>query len=229
MLVACLTGCRQTTGVNTAGPLTPIAPLSPAASNGMLAPLGAGQAPTLGPFGGPTRVTPPSTGAYVAPNDYMGGSVGLQGNPLGAGGLVQSNPAGGGWNGLGNQTPIGSGVQQTGSWSAGSGLGQAANQSLSPLAPAPQSGVRSGGMQVIDLTGAPPPPGYQPSLRAIPTPNQQPGLAPAPAPSNSFDPAPSWRPPQVIVTPSQANIATAPSTEPIGASSGQSLQWRRPQ
>ena len=214
--VVCLTGCRQTTGVNSAGPLSPISPLSPTAATGSLTPMSPGQMPALGPFGGTTRVTPPSTGSYAAPNNYMGGAdMSYQVNP--PMGVAQNNTASG-W----NPPPIGSGVQQTGAWSApnqpatgfapGSGYaGSGYAPSQSPIG----SGIRSQGMQVHDLTGAPSPPGYQPPLRnTIPLPNQQaPALAPAPVPQNNA-PA-TWQPPQVIVAPSQANIAAVPSTEPI--------------
>ncbi|MEM1068398.1 MAG: hypothetical protein AAGI63_05855 [Planctomycetota bacterium] len=248
LMTLCLTGCRQTTGLNSGGPLTPIGPVSATSSTGALTPLGSGQSPSLGPFGGPVRVTPPTTGSYVAPNNYMGGGQVSYPQQFGSG-VVQSNPTGNGWNGGWNPPTVGSGVQQTGGYGNGfnqpsNGVGS--NSSFAPntsgIAPPPTAnGIRSGGMQAIDLTGAPQPPGYQPPAYQPPAyqpplgnyaPQNQPALAPAPVPQYNQPPvsnqAPQWRPPQVISAPSQANIATAPSTEPINGG-GQNLQWRRPQ
>ncbi len=297
LTTVCLTGCQQTAGVNTAGPLTPIGPSAPNGANG--------QASALNPFGAPTRVPPPNLGSYTAPNNYMGGgNTSNQGSVPASGGVSQTNPNANSWNGQ----AIGSGVQQAtavsnGTWNqAGgnqSGVNQAGgnqtangfapNPNMAPSAAPPSNGLRSGGMQVIDLTGGPPPPGYHPSAQAPAPTNQPPGYAPAPtnqppgyapapinqppgyapaptnqspgyapapanqspgyapvpgaipatgyAPTPEFAPAPvpqsgsdpTWRSPQVITAPSEANIATAPSTDPISTGSAQSLQWRSPQ
>ncbi len=133
-------GCRQTAGPANTGPMTPIGPLSP---------VGQGQAPVLGPFGGTTRVTPPGTGSYGAPNNYMGG-VAPQAN-------AGVNPAGG-FASQPSAGVIGSGVQAAG-WtetnsnfqSAGANAGGAPTFGINP---SPASNPRSGGMQIIDLTGA---------------------------------------------------------------------------
>ena len=263
LMVVCLAGCRQTTGLNSAGNLTPIGPMNPNGSTGTLTPLGSGQSAALGPFGGATRVSPPPAGSYVAPNNYMGGGqVGYPQNQPGVG-VVQNGTQGNQWNG-GWNPPVGSGVQQTGGWNNGSanpGLGNpnvvnpnVVNPNVvnpgtnpfepnQPAQPTTPGGIRSGGMQPIDLTGSFPNQGYQAPLGSYPQ-SQQPNLTPVPG-SQSFGPqtggnppfgsqppafqnngSPSWQPPQVIVAPSQANIATAPSTDPID---NQNLQWRRPQ
>lgn len=245
LTVALLAGCRQTTGVNSAGPLVPVNPLAPTGNSASLTPLNSGQTPVLGPFGGATRVTPPPSGSYSAPNNYMGGGqVSAPAMQPGMG-IAQSNsmsmnPNHGGvnnqWDG-GWNAPIGSGVQQTGGISpspqsygtqnfqnqGNTVPGGYPNQPSFPPSQPGASGIRSGGMQPIDLTGAPSPPGYQPQMRSFPS-SQQPNLTPAPVPQSNT--SPTWRTPQIIVAPSQANIATAPSTEPID---GQDLQWRRPQ
>lgn len=209
----CAVGCQQTAGPASTGPLTPIGPL---------APVGAGQAPALTPFGGTTKVTPPATGSYAAPNNYMGGVV-----PGG-----QASVSGGSSQGFaapGNNV-IGSGVQVAG-WNetntvvAGGGP-TAIGQSPSPTStfgPAADGGSnpRSGGMQVIDLTGAPPPPGYRPSVPGpypvAPQQNWQ-HSAPVQIPQtqplpNSFHPGPGAR---AIQPPRAGEIADRLRPVPTG-------------
>ena len=144
-------GCRQTTGPNATGPLTPLAPTT-------LSPLSTGQTPTLGPFGGPTRVTPPAAGT-VAPNNYMGGTVAPS---------VQSNlgTQPGGFVSRGNQV-IGSGVQVAGFTDTNTVLNQVPAPVSGPVISTAPSDPRSGGMRVIDLTNSPPPPGYRPQTQTV--------------------------------------------------------------
>lgn len=139
-------GCRQTTGPANTGAISPI---------GALSPVGQGQAPSLGPFGGPTRVTPPGTGAYVAPNNYMGGvaPIGQASGNVYPTGAYASQPSAG---------VIGSGVQVAG-WSETNTVIQSPSANGSPAFGTNStagSNPRSGGMQVIDMTAAPAPPGY---------------------------------------------------------------------
>ena len=147
-----------------------------------LSPVGAGQAPTLSPFGGPTKVSPPPTGSYATPNVYMGTPAGTvppgQISPMAPGTYPpQSNNA------------IGSGLQPGGWNSSDSSVAPAsANMSTAPnagVAPASSfgtttapAGPRTGGMPVTDLTGAPAPPGYRPSSPAINGNAPPPGMAP---------------------------------------------------
>ncbi len=199
-LIAC--GCRQTTPANT-GPMTPFGPMAPSSS---LSPVGANQAPALNPFGGTTRVTPPATGSFGAPNNYMGGVApagqsnanmgaaqgfagqGFAGQGFGGPGLAGQGFAGPGLGGQGNEV-IGSGVQPAG-WTetnsiiapAPSAFGASGPQTTFGATPAVPANPRSGGMQIIDLTGAPAPPGYRP---AAPIWNN-------PAPGQPA--APSWQP-----------------------------------
>ncbi len=140
-------GCRQTTGPANNGPLTPL---------GTLSPVGQGQAPVLGSFGGQTRVTPPGTGSYVAPNNYMGGA------PLGQTN-AGVNPAGG-FASQPSSGVIGSGVQVAG-WTETNSVIQSPNTFGTPSFgsnPSAGSDPRSGGMQIIDLTARTAPPGYRP-------------------------------------------------------------------
>ena len=215
-----LSGCRQTTGAANTGPLTPIGPLSP---------IGQGQAPILGPFGGATRVTPPGTGSYLAPNNYMGGVAPIGQANLGvspAGGFA-SQPSGG---------VIGSGVQAAGWTETNSSFPSAdLNEIGTPtfgINPSPASDPRSGGMQIIDLTGAPAPPGYRPAYQGaavqsfpnqIPAglqsnPNLQPGIQQGwqqqgqqqPVPQQTFQNPNGWQNPnglQPITTPNPGEIA----------------------
>src|SRR6056297_1760078 len=154
-------GCRQTTGPATPGALGPMGPLAPVAP---------GQAPALGPFGGPTRVTPPPTGSvnqssYQAPVPAAGGPY--FGSSL--------SPARSG------QGAIGSGVQAASFTETNSNFAEPAADNLAASRPPAVRDPRRGGMQVIDLTGAPDPPGYRPPL--------YPQTGPVP-----FAPAPAYRP-----------------------------------
>ncbi len=148
-------GCRQTTGPMSAGSLSTASPLSPVAP---------GQAPSLGLFGAPTRVAPPPTGSFVQPNAYLNPITQPQaqhGGPAPAASFGQSPGTSFGqtasvapsFQPIGGQTTdsliIGSGVQ-TASWTE-------TNSNI----PNAVADPRSGGMQVIDLTGAPSPPGYR--------------------------------------------------------------------
>ena len=153
------TGCRQATGP-TGAPRTPIGPLAPSSPGAI--------GPTLGPFGAPTRVTPPATGSYGTANNFMGGVApvgyapqagraqnlaGMQGATGGSG--LATNMAG-----SMNNRVIGSGVQQAGWTETNATMGNAAPSGIaSPSSSGPR---RDGGMRVIDLTDAPPPPGYRP-------------------------------------------------------------------
>lgn len=189
------TGCRQTTATTATSPLVPLAP------NGAAAP------PSLMPFGtGQVRVTPPPANSGT-PNNYLGGAPNTQSNnaPFGASGFAAQ--------------AIGSGVPPTG-WNAANGVNGAVPQGTAPtgglaLGVAPVN-PRSGGMQVIDLTAAPAPPGYRPSGVAqtsygspsISQPNYNaPGLGPQP----TFQPAPVQ-----IQTPPAGQIASGFQNAPSG-------------
>jgi hypothetical protein len=228
-------GCRQTSGPLGGGPLAPTGALSPVN----------GQGPALTPFGGSTRVTPPPTGSYSAPNTYMGGVAPASQPAFGV------NPAAGfaPVNGLASQdnAVVGSGVQQA------SGFTETNDAFSTPQNP--DIGVnsdvrdpRAGGMRTLDLTNAPPPPGYQPSFP------QQPSFTPS-APQFQSQLPPAFETPafqslqptfqqgvRTIDVPSQGQItdlqplandvprtAVAPSTNPISqpGNSG-TLQWGRP-
>lgn len=168
MLMLVSAGCQQTTGITPGSPLTSVSPLAP---NG-LSPIQPTSA--VGPLGQSTRVPPPSTGSYSVPNNYMGGQVPLSQIPNQQGFHPNSGSpnAGslGGWQNsnvapVSGLAPVGSGVAQAGG-TAGSTLGHGSAFPPSsfgggPMVPSTNQRPQSGGMQVIDLTGAPPPPGYQ--------------------------------------------------------------------
>lgn len=202
-----LGGCRQTTGPT--GALMPAGNF--AAPNGALTPVAPGQTPAIGPFGGNTRVTPPSTGAINTPNNYMGGvaptsfGAGLQNaspnqsfaaQPNGLTGSqgtfdsfsnlsnVRSEPiAGSTVNGFGQ--PIGSGIQTTSFQQPTNEFspGQSFQTGTSQPGQRNPSDPRSGGMQVIDMTGAPNPPGYRPTIPNFSQPQQLPNQQPSQQPS----------------------------------------------
>ena len=206
------TGCRQAPGPLGAGPLSPI-------GNGALAPV-PNSAPSLNPFGGPTRVTPPGTSAFSSPNNYLGGvQRGRANNPGPTGGFAQAS-----------SEPIGSGVQVA-AWSdqSANSPGDANQRSVVQTSsysrfglgasnpPRSDRGPRKSGMRVIDMTGAPNPPGYRPAQRSF-TPSvsgqpqqrwQQPA-APLQAPASAFQTPPIQNP--AFQNPAFQNPATQTST-----------------
>ncbi len=240
------TGCRQTTATIPGGP----------APAGALAPVNPGQMPTLGPFGGNTKVAPPPTGSYHPAGGHIGATAPVAQPYLGPGPV--GAPVGSTTNGT-----VGSGVQVAG-WNETNAVvptaGTAATFGANPSA---TSNPRSGGMNVIDLTGAPAPPGYRPSaVPAAPVyggqpspqnlvpmgPNsavvgqpqsgwQQPASPPPVAPfqprqdpgtSYPVQPAPIQTSPPVSTT-RTATTTGGPSTEPIDQSSASgNLDWRTP-
>ncbi|MEP4681570.1 MAG: hypothetical protein ABJ015_07990 [Rhodopirellula bahusiensis] len=159
-----LTGCQQTNGTTGA----PISMLQPGQT-----PVQSPTLPTLGAFGASARVPPPATGSY--------GQV--SGTPAAAANYA---PTGNYNSSPGSVIPIshnsgdtvGSGIAQVGGVMLGSMTSAAQNPNqqqwvetnavqTNPMMPAAthaSTGVRSGGMPVIDLTGAPPPPGYVPQV-----------------------------------------------------------------
>ncbi len=227
------TGCRQTTGTTAGGPLVPLSPNNAATT------------PALVPFGGPTRVTPPPTGSYTVPNNYMGGSAPISQLPP---------TAVGGFAAAGGNPVIGSGVQRAGWTETGSNF-QGPGNSVVTYGVNPSSNLRSGGMQVIDLTGAPSPPGYRAPVAPpanFGTPQNFPSQPGFGAQQNQWNGPASVVPIQSVPAPSRGNLAGAgvagPSTEvarsrefppsssgnlaPINSAApsnnGQNLNWRRP-
>lgn len=146
------TGCRQTNGSTAAGPLQPFTSPDGTMAAPSLLPLGGGN-----PFGSSgSRVAPPASGAV--PNNYMGGT------PT-ANAPASNMPSTAQFAGSTNNA-IGSGVTQTG-WQADSMAGSPNPSSVAQTSVTFADGssvaanpARAGGMPVIDLTNAPPPPGY---------------------------------------------------------------------
>lgn len=211
------TGCRQTTGTIAGGP----------ASSGALAPVNPSQQPILGPFGGNTRVTPPATGSYQPTGGYIGASTAPIGPPS-LGVIQQAGPTG-----LATQSlaPIGSGVQVAG-WTETNSVVPIATVPSEPTMQVQTADPRSGGMQVHDLTGAPAPPGYRPSIAQFAPVNAAPVnyVATPQSPLNQIPSTPSAAViPQSTPSVSQIPAATnsGPSTEPINADPD-NLMWRRP-
>jgi hypothetical protein len=199
-LVIGATGCRQTTGPAMGGTFSTTSPLSPVN----------GQTPILGPFGGNTRVAPPSTGSFHSPAASAPISQPPpQYNPLGQ---QQYEPRG-------MNAPVGSGVQQA-TWTETN-----ANVPGQPIASQNSAGassdLRLGGMQVIDLTGAPNPPGYPPtgfapnrfSPASVMPNNRAPNnAAPNLYPMQNFYPPAAATQPTYTPAPPAPNIYQAPTT-----------------
>jgi hypothetical protein len=174
-------GCRQTPGPNGAASASSMNPLTPMTS---------GQSPSLGVFGGSTRVTPPSTAGFAAPNSYLGGP-----------GIAPVDPNAAGIGPLGAYAPpqtgnaIGSGVQVAGWNDANRTMAPAPTLGVAPspgIAPTYGSGSpsnrdpRGGGMKVIDMTRTATPPGYRapaPRFRSPP---------PTVGPPPTVAPQPTW-------------------------------------
>jgi hypothetical protein len=206
------TGCRQTNGTIAAGP----------APAGSLSPVNPNQLPILGPLGGNTRVTPPPTGSYQP----AGGYIGVPAAPAPpfapvaqpSLGVNQNNqPAGIG--------PIGSGVQVAG-WTG--------TNSVVPTAPVANIGPvqantvdpRSGGMRINDLTGAPPPPGYRPTIAQVPPgyggsaaygiqPQSVPSAIPNTPNSVVIAPQQNWQQQNVAPSINQSAVSPASAHAPI--------------
>ncbi|MCC9602626.1 hypothetical protein LOC67_18915 [Stieleria sp. JC731] len=160
LLLIC--GCRNTT-TGAVGPLGQSTTLAPVQGGIPLSPI----QPTSGvsAFGSPTRVPPPPTGSYSVPGGY-GGSANYA--PTNSSSAVPSGAAY-------NQAGLTRGVTDLTNGNAGydNSIRQTGWVSETPqalptqqFAPAPLAtptdSIRSGGMQVIDLTGSPYPPGYVP-------------------------------------------------------------------
>ena len=151
LLLPTLWGCQQTTGTS---PLTPIGPLGSVAP---LSPVSGGTAAnSLSPLGQPTRVPPPPTGSYSAPNNYMGGAPAVSQlvqpvAPYDSFSRVAPDPA-----------IIGRGVAPTTYLET-----NRVDRTLAPSSAPPQTSVPSSldGMRVIDMTQAPAPPGYRSSFQ----------------------------------------------------------------
>lgn len=258
-----VTGCRNTTNMPGA-PLSTSSPLSPMQGNAILAPLQ--PVSGFGSTGASIRVPPPPTGAYSVPGSYGAPSTfgtpptgavipsGLSpsGTTLGANGVTR---------GVTDLTPgipvpmagATSGVQQTG-WVGQGGTnitptaygGVPAPQTLAPQTQPPPTtgpvlGPRSGGMQVIDLTGSVGPPGYvappsypssgmvpqsvpylppvqtAPSVPSNQFPVVQPSGSTFVSSSNSVPSTTSFGAMPTIQTASRPNGVALPSTEPFPA------------
>lgn len=203
MLVLVPAGCRNTTNspIGPISSATPLSPLSPVQGTAPLSPIQ--PTAGVSALGAPTRVPPPSTGSYstpkstyAAPSTYGPTSSWTQPSPsalsanglapggatLGASGMTQGVTE---LNSLRSPTgvPGNPAVRQTG-WMGDNSVArqsnvQTAQQAYADNPPAnnpanePGALMRAGGMQPIDLTQAPYPPGYVP-------PQQRPGATTLP-------------------------------------------------
>ncbi len=208
-LSAASSGCRQTTTGIAGTQLTPVSPLAP--NNSLFPAPGSG----IGPMGGSTRVPPPPTGSVGMPaNNYLSNGVTSQVNQFGTSSDLASVP---------NHGVVGSGVQNAGWTETGANVSPTAMspvgyndpawasnvtpQTSSPLAASQptMSNMTMGGMQVIDLTTSPPPPGYPMAYQGAPY--QQPLQYPQAQYSQA-------QIPQAAYSPSPVNIAPSLSPAP---------------
>ncbi len=154
------TGCRQAGApANSAG----MAPIS--AMPGQ-APMTGPTLPALGPFGASARVPPPATGSYGSPSIQSAGTSAVPANYAPANIAPMSYAESSGGNsvavagGFGNQQNAPNGAPGGSSWQEMSTYPGPPTNPQMDLSQNNSRGVRSGGMPVNDLTGAPPPPGY---------------------------------------------------------------------
>ncbi|WP_146413039.1 hypothetical protein [Crateriforma conspicua] len=193
MLPSFIAGCRQTT-TTTTGALQPLT-----------TPNGSIPAPSLVPFTGQgTRVSPPATGsAGGVPNNYMGGAPTV-GSTYGA--------APSGFAATGGQ-PIGSGVATPPAAGGANSVASAAVDLTPPV-------LGAGAMPAIDLTHAPPPPGYRPS-----TVNTASGIVPVSHQSpNGYAPIGSDAMPAMTLQP----MAAQPQLNPIGTAAAAPMNGAAP-
>lgn len=268
------TGCRNTTNtamspLGSAGPLSPLAPVQGTAP---LSPI----QPTSGfsTTGAPTRVPPPPTGSYnssvstysgpanygatsnwdlnsgnlyaasgVTPNGATIGSTGI------THGVTELNPLRTP-TGVSGNVPVSQSVSQAG-WIGDDPVGSQTSVSPANSLAGNASNVRAGGMQPIDLTSVPYPPGYVPPQQRnpstdIPQTIPYPQALPAQSAPASYTAAPNvplgqstnWtteRTADALSSPVQTagriSNANLPSTEPYQsdlANDSEPLQWRRP-
>ncbi|TWU01455.1 hnRNP-L/PTB family RNA-binding protein [Neorhodopirellula pilleata] len=208
-------GCRQAgtpNGFTGAAPLTSL-PGQTATTGPLL--------PALGPFGASARVPPPSTGSYGA----TAANMGFGGSNSAAGSYAPAGYAPGAVQPMSFEQPIGSGVPNPvanpvggvgpTNWSDSSGN---PNTSGNPTGSTGSSlnQIRSGGMQVIDLTSAATPPSNQ----AAWGPTQS---SPAPVPSATV---PSTTTPPISGG-GFANSAPA-ANQPAFSTADRPLQWQTP-
>ncbi|TWU58803.1 hypothetical protein Poly51_15830 [Rubripirellula tenax] len=194
-------GCRQTTGPANSGTFSSVSPLAPVA---------AGQTPVLGPFGGSTRVAPPATGSFSQQpaNNYLSPTTQPQASyapPPQSFGTPPPASAYGQPNANFGFEPIGSGVQPASFTETGATI------------PSNNPDPRRGGMQVIDLTGAPNPPGYQPMTMSYAS---QQSIQPVYAPAPDFSPAPNYAPAQGSFGNPAWQPITSPSTQAYAPETG---------
>jgi hypothetical protein len=222
-VVLLIGGCRNTTSAPMGG--AALSPLSPVQGTASLAPVQPSTGVTA--LGEPTRVPPPPTGSFgaggqnpAAPSPYGPTSswqqpapaafaaTGLQpgGATLSSGGLTQGvtdlNPLR-----APDGVPGGSSIRQTGWVADDAGQPSAAHPNVSaagsvgtgttPASHDATAPLRAGGMQPIDLTQSPYPPGYVP-------PQQRPGAASFPQ---------SMPYPQAV---QQAQASPAAAAAPLG-------------
>ncbi|TWU16378.1 hypothetical protein [Allorhodopirellula heiligendammensis] len=199
-------GCRQ------AGAPTGTAGMAPISGMPGQAPMTGPTLPALGPFGASARVPPPATGSYGNPNGQaLGGTNAMPANyaPPNIAPMAYNDSAGG------------NNVAAAGGFAAPPNNAAAANAAGSPwqetsayptapynpnmdLSRDPVSSVRSGGMPINDLTGAPPPPGYSAPVGYTP---------PAGATNVQAAPAPGYMP-QPSYPQQQANSSPQPGQYP---------------
>lgn len=129
--------------------------------------------PALGPFGASARVPPPSTGSYGNPNGQpLGGTNAMPANYAPPNIAPMSFNDSDGTNGVavagGFSVPQSNSAAVNSSWQETSTYPAATYNPNMDLSRDTTNNLRSGGMQVNDLTGAPAPPGYSAPINPTP-------------------------------------------------------------
>jgi len=192
-------GCQQTQGPNGSFGAAPITQL-----HGQ-APMTGPAMPSLGPFGGSKRVPPPPTGAYGNAAAINATQAGYAPN-----GITQMShtDAAGGAGGVANAGWVETNTNGAFQAAQSSFQGNASSGGTFPSDSGTGASIRSGGMPVIDLTGAPLPPGYSPQIPYAPNQN--------PYPPNQYG-SPNYGSP---VAARDSNLPGQYPATQLGASSG---------
>ncbi|TWT74121.1 hypothetical protein [Allorhodopirellula solitaria] len=219
------TGCQQTGAPAGGATMAPVSGLP-----GQTSTTGPAM-PALGPFGASARVPPPATGSYGTPAGQAGGAT----NAMPAN-YAPPNIAPMSYNDAGNTNQIAVAGGAPGTQASIQGATPAGNSSWHETGAYPTAninpamdlsndaatGVRSGGMPVNDLTGAPPPPGYTGTMGyASPM-----GAAAQPNYAPSYTPQASY--PQASTPQQPAQPGQYPATNLTPTSSADANGWAPP-
>lgn len=173
LVIGCVSILLATSGCRQAGAPMGSPGMAPITGMPGQTPMTGPTMPALGPFGASARVPPPATGSYGNANGQsFSGTSAMPANyaPPNIAPMAFNDASG--TNGVavagGFSDPQSVGVAAGSSWQETSANPATTYNPNMDLSRDKVSTLRSGGMQVNDLTGAPPPPGYAAQTNAAP-------------------------------------------------------------